>query len=358
MTMARIDTITFPTPDDMHLHVRQGEALKAVVPQTANQFARAIIMPNTTPPTTTTAMAARYLEEVLAGVSEGFAFTPLMTLYLTGATTPEMIREAKASGFIYGMKFYPAGATTNSEAGVADIRSIARVLMTMQEIDLPLLVHGETADPLVDVFAREDRFVGDYAYWLEHQFPKLRIVMEHITTRAAAEFVRKARAGIAATITPQHILANRTDMLGSGMRADFYCKPILKDEASRECLLQMATSGDPKFFLGTDSAPHPRFGLWGKAKETGCACAGCFSAHAALELYAEAFDSVGAIAMLPDFASRFGREFYGLPENQGSVTLTREEWMPPQELAFGSATLVPFRAEKPLKWRAVRHPSS
>ena len=344
-----------PTPDDMHLHVRQGEALKAVVPHTCAQFGRAIVMPNTVPPVTTAALAALYRGEILAAVPEGLTFDPLMTLYLTGVTTPEMIREAKASGIIYGVKFYPAGATTNSQAGVSDIKSVAHVLEAMQEVDLPLLVHGETADPLVDVFNREDRFVGEYSYWLRNEFPELRIVMEHITTRAAAEFVRKARAGIAATITPQHILANRNDMLGSGIKPHYYCKPILKHEDDREHLLRMATSGNPKFFLGTDSAPHPRHGEWNKAKETGCGCAGCFSAHAALELYAEAFDSVGAIAMLPDFTSRFGREFYGLPENKGSVTLTREEWMPPKEIAFGSATLVPFRAEKPLKWRAVRH---
>lgn len=356
--MERLDTITFPTGDDMHLHVRQGAALQAVVPQTARQFARAIIMPNTTPPTTTTGMAATYRAEVLAGVPEGFAFTPLMTLYLTGATTPEMIREAKDSGIIHGVKFYPAGATTNSEAGLADLQNAEAVLAMMEEVGLPLLLHGETADPLVDVFERETRFIDETLPWVIKKFPRLRFVLEHITTRRAAQFVMAAGANVVATITPQHILANRNDMLGSGVRPHYYCKPILKHEDDREHLLRVATSGNRKFFLGTDSAPHPRHGEWSKAKETGCGCAGCFSAHAALELYAEAFDSVGAIAMLPDFASRFGREFYGLPENPGFVTLTREEWMPPQELAFGSATLVPFRAEKPLKWRAVRHPSS
>ncbi len=352
--MRQINSITFPTPDDMHLHVRQGDALQAVVPYTARQFARAIIMPNTTPPVRTTEDAASYRDEILAAVPKGLPFVPLMTLYLTGDTSRGDIYHAGTSGFVFGVKFYPAGATTNSQFGVSDIRTMAPVLNAIQEAGLLLLLHGEVAGQDTDVFHREDSFVSYTLPWIVDTFPDLRIVLEHITTKTSVDFVRKARPGVAATITAHHLLANRTHMLGDGIRPHYYCKPILKKEEDRIALLEAAASGNPKFFLGTDSAPHPRHGDWSKAKETGCGCAGCFTAHASLELYAEAFDSIGMIERLPDFAARFGREFYGLPLNDGTVTLTREEWLPPQELIFGENTLVPFRAEMPLKWRATR----
>lgn len=350
-----MNSITFPVPFDAHLHLRDGNALMTTVMFTARQFACAIVMPNLAPPVTTVALAAAYRERIID--TPPYGFEPLMTLYLTGATTPGTIREAKASGFIHGVKYYPAGATTNSEAGLANIQDAATVLEVMEEVGMPLLLHGEVADPSVDVFDREAQFVDDEngLPWVVKKFPKLRMVLEHISTRRAAQFVMSASANVVATITPQHILCDRNDMLGNGIRPHHYCKPILKRREDREHLLSMATLGNPKFFLGTDSAPHPQHGAPGKAKETSCGCAGCFTAPHALELYAEAFDSVGKLDQLENFATHFGREFYGLPYVDGSVTLTREEWTLPVSYAYSGGHLVPFRQEVPLKWRAVRN---
>ena len=333
-------------PDDWHLHLRDGAALAAVLPHSAARFARAIVMPNLKPPITTTALARAYRERILAALPAGARFEPLMTLYLTDTTEPAEIVLAKASGRIFGCKLYPAGATTNSAAGVTDIRRIDAVLARMSEVALPLLVHGEVADPGVDVFDRESRFIEAVLAPLVERHPKLKVVFEHITSRAAVEFVRAARAGVGATITPQHLLLNRNDLFRGGIRPHLYCLPILKTEPDRRALLDAVAAGDPRFFLGTDSAPHAK-----ELKENACGCAGIYSAHAAIELYAEAFESIGALTRLEAFASSFGADFYGLPRNTDTIRLIKSAWEPPATYAFGESLVVPLRAGESLAWR-------
>jgi dihydroorotase len=305
-------------------------------------------MPNLQPPVTTTALALAYRERILAALPAGSSFQPLMTLYLTDRTAPEEVALARASGCVAGFKLYPAGATTNSESGVTDLRHIRRVLEQMSEHDMVLQVHGEVTGAEVDVFDREARFIDEVLLPLCVRHPGLRIVFEHITTRRAVEFVRAARAGVAATITPQHLLMNRNALFVGGIRPHLYCLPVLKTEDDREALIQAATSGDPRFFLGTDSAPHARH-----TKEAACGCAGIFSAHAAIELYAEAFDSVGRLPLLPGFASEFGADFYQLPRNPDFITLAAEPWRVPESYAFGEEALVPLRAGETVGWRMV-----
>jgi dihydroorotase len=341
-----VDTLTLRQPDDWHLHLRDGEALRAVLPHTAAQFARAIVMPNLKPPVSTTALALAYRDRILAALPAGSAFTPLMTLYLTDRTDPAEIATAKASGAVHGCKLYPAGATTNSDSGVTDIRRIDPVLEAMAAADMPLLVHGEVTQPDVDVFDRETRFIDEVLAPLRQRLPKLRIVFEHVTTKSAVEFVRSQAAGVAATLTPQHLAMNRNDLFTGGIRPHHYCLPVLKRERDRIALLDAVCAGDPRFFLGTDSAPHARH-----TKETACGCAGIYSAHAALEFYAEIFDTAGALHRLEAFASEFGPRFYGLPLNPTRVELRREPWQVPAHYPFGADTLVPLRAGEALGWR-------
>lgn len=345
-----MENLTLTQPDDWHLHLRDGAALKAVLPHTVRQFARAIVMPNLKPPVRSVADAAAYRDRILAAIPTGQQFEPLMTLYLTDNTSPEDIIAAKASEFVKAVKYYPAGATTNSDFGVTDIRKCDRVFAAMQEVDLPLLLHGEVTDKTVDVFDREKVFIEQYLIPLRARFPKLRVVLEHITTSDAVKFVLSAD-NIAATITPQHLLLNRNSIFQGGIRPHFYCLPILKREVHRQALLQAATSGNPKFFLGTDSAPHTR-----DRKETSCGCAGCYSALHALELYAEAFESVDAIDKLEAFASFHGPDFYQLPRNTGQITLTKTTWRIPDEVPFTDAGLVPLRAGENITWQMTRSP--
>jgi dihydroorotase len=344
MTEAR--RLQLRRPDDWHLHLRDGAALAAVLPFTAARFARAIVMPNLAPPITTTAQALAYRARILAALPAGSGFQPLMTLYLTDHTSAAEIERAHASGAIFGCKLYPAGATTHSDAGVTDIARIAPALQAMSTLDLPLLVHGEVTDREVDVFEREARFIDRVLAPLAERWPALRIVFEHVSTRAAVEFVRSARPGIAATVTPQHLLHNRNAMFSGGLRPHLYCLPVLKTEADRRALLDVLADGDRRFFLGTDSAPHAR-----AAKETACGCAGIFSAHAAIELYAEIFDAEGMLERLQGFASEYGPDFYRLPRNSDEVTLLREPWSPPASYPFGDGELVPLRAGEPIAWR-------
>jgi dihydroorotase len=339
-------TLRLRRPDDWHLHLRDGAALRAVLPFSAGRFARAIVMPNLKPAVTTTALALAYRERILAALPAGAAFEPLMTLYLTDRTPPAEIERAHASGHIYGCKLYPAGATTHSDAGVTDVRCIEAVLERMAAVDLPLLVHGEVTDPAVDVFDREARFIDRVLAPLVLRHPRLRVVLEHVTTRTAVEFVRSARSGVAATITPQHLLLNRNALFTGGIRPHHYCLPVLKREADRRALLDAVGAGDARFFLGTDSAPHTRH-----AKESACGCAGIFSAHGALELYAEAFEQAGMLPRLDAFAAEFGADFYRLPRNAGHITLIREPWTPPASYAFGDGELVPLRAGETIQWR-------
>jgi len=340
-----MDTLTLTRPDDWHLHVRDGAAMQAVIPHSARQFARAIIMPNLRPPVTTTEQALAYRTRILAAVPAGMQFQPLMTLYLTDNTPPVEIDRAKASGQVVACKLYPAGATTHSDAGVTDIRKVYPVLDAMQAQGLLLLVHGEVTDPAVDIFDREAVFIERVLIPIVNDFPALKIVLEHITTQDAADYVREAPATVAATLTAHHLLYNRNAIFQGGIRPHYYCLPILKRERHRQALLQAATSGHPKFFLGTDSAPHPQQG-----KEAACGCAGCYTAHAALELYAEAFDAVGALERLEAFASFHGPDFYGLPRNTGTVTLRRQATIVPEQLPFGEDSLVPLRAGEALVW--------
>ncbi len=339
-------SITITRPDDWHLHVRDGAVLADVLPHTARQFARAIIMPNLKPPVTTTAQAGAYRERILAALPEGAQFEPLMTLYLTDNTPADEVRRAKDSGFIHALKLYPAGATTNSDAGVTDLTKCYKTLEVMQEVGLPLLVHGEVTDPAVDVFDREAVFIERVMQPLRQALPELKVVFEHITTRDAAEYVAAADRFVGATITAHHLLYNRNEIFKGGIRPHYYCLPILKREVHRQALVAAATSGSDKFFLGTDSAPHPK-GL----KEHACGCAGCYTALHALELYAQAFDAAGALDKLEAFASFNGPAFYGLPRNAGSVTLKRENWTLPTELPFGEASLVPLNAGETLGWK-------
>lgn len=339
-------TLTIRRPDDLHLHLRDGEAMRAVLPFTASRFARALIMPNLRPPVTTTEHALAYRQRILDALTAGDSFEPLMTLYLTDRTDPAEVDRAKASGCVVGFKLYPAGATTHSDAGVTDIRRVDAVLSRMEERDLVLQVHGEVTEADVDVFDREARFIDEVLAPLAARFPRLRIVFEHITTRAAAQFVLGSRPGIAATLTPQHLLMNRNALFAGGIRPHHYCLPVLKSQADREALLGVVASGDPRFFLGTDSAPHAR-----GAKEAACGCAGIFSAHGAIELYAEAFESVGALDRLQAFASEHGADFYRLPRNEGRLALVREPWEVPRSYPFGADRIVPLRAGEHIAWR-------
>jgi dihydroorotase len=341
-----MDSLTLRQPDDWHLHLRDGAALASVVPHTAAQFARAIVMPNLKPAVTTTAMAAAYRARILAALPAGARFEPLMTLYLTDRTDPAEIRAAKASGIVQGCKLYPAGATTNSDAGVTDIRNIDAVLEAMAEHGLPLLVHGEVTHPEIDVFDREAVFIDEVMAPLRQRLPGLRIVFEHVTTAAAVAFVRGEARGMAATITPQHLLLNRNALFQGGIRPHHYCLPVLKRERDRVALLDAVVAGDARFFLGTDSAPHSR-----GSKEAACGCAGVYSAHAALEFYAEAFEDAGALHRLEAFAGEFGPRFYGLPLNAGTVTLRRGEWPVPESYPFAGETIVPLRAGGAMRWR-------
>jgi dihydroorotase len=336
-------------PDDWHLHLRDGDALKAVLPHTARQFARAIVMPNLKPPVTTVALAAAYRDRILAALPAGVAFEPLMTLYLTDNTSAEDVRAAVASGFVKAVKLYPAGATTNSDAGVTDLLRCAAALAEMEKLGLPLLVHGEVTDPAIDLFDREAVFIEQVLSPLLRRHPGLRVVMEHITTKDAAEFVAAAGVNVAATITAHHLLYNRNAIFQGGVRPHWYCLPVLKREIHREALVAAATSGNPKFFLGTDSAPHAR-----GAKEAACGCAGCYTANAAMELYAEAFDAVGALDRLEGFASFFGPDYYRLPRNAGTITLEKRPQTLPEAYDYlADDTLVPLRAGETLAWTFV-----
>jgi dihydroorotase len=345
--------LTITRPDDWHLHLRDGAAMADVLPYTARQFARAIVMPNLRPPVTTVAQAAGYRERILAALPAGLAFEPLMTLYLTDNTAPEEIRRAKESGIVHGVKLYPAGATTNSESGVTDLARCARTLEAMQAVDLPLLVHGEVTHAEVDVFDREARFIDEVLEPLRRDFPALRVVFEHITTRQAVDYVMQAKGRIAATITAHHLRYNRNALFvtpegRAGVRPHFYCLPVLKREPHRQALLAAATSGNPRFFLGTDSAPHPK-----ADKESACGCAGCFTAAAALELYAAAFEAAAALDKLEAFAAFNGADFYGLPRNRGTVTLEKRPWTVPAELKLGDGVVVPLAAGETLAWRVT-----
>ncbi len=343
-----MNKLTITRPDDWHLHLRDGEALKAVLPDTARRFGRAIVMPNLRPPVTTTDLAAAYRERVLAALPAGMQFEPLMTLYLTDNTSAEEIARAKASGFVHGVKLYPAGATTNSDSGVSSLGKCAAALAAMEKHGVPLLVHAEVTDADVDVFDREKVFIDRHMIPLVKDFPGLKVVFEHITTRDAAEFVTGAPAHIGATITAHHLLMNRNAMFTGGIRPHHYCLPVLKHEEHRKALVAAAVSGSPKFFLGTDSAPHAK-----SAKEAACGCAGMYTAHAAIELYAEAFDQAGALDRLEAFSSFYGADFYGLPRNSGQITLSRESWTVPDSLPFGSDVLVPLRAGQSVAWKLI-----
>lgn len=335
-------------PDDWHLHLRDGAAMASVVPHTARRFARAIVMPNLKRPITDTAQAAAYRDRILGALPMGQEFEPLMTLYLTDNLSPTEIAVAKESECVHAAKLYPAGATTNSESGVTRLDRIYPVLEAMQRLDLPLLVHGEATAADVDVFDREKRFIEEALIPLARKFPELRIVLEHITTADAVAFVLASPSNLAATITPHHLLFNRNAMLAGGIRPHFYCLPVLKRERHRQALIEAATSANPKFFLGTDSAPHPREG-----KETVCGCAGIYSAHAAIELYAEIFEQAGALDKLEGFASRFGPDFYRMSRNKDRVKLIRDTWTVPDSYEFGTSRLVPLRAGETVAWRLI-----
>jgi dihydroorotase len=340
--------LTIIRPDDWHLHLRDGEHLRAVLSHTAARFARAIVMPNLRPPVTTTAAAVAYRDRVLASLPAGARFDPLMTLYLTDNTEAEEIARARASGAVHAVKYYPAGATTNSDSGVTDLARCYRVLEAMSAHAMPLLVHGEVTDADVDVFDRERVFIERVLAPLARRFPGLKIVLEHITTREAADFVREAPANIAATVTAHHLLLNRNALFTGGIRPHHYCLPVIKRERHREALVAAATSGNPKFFLGTDSAPHAKH-----TKEAACGCAGVYTAHAGIELYAEVFEAAGALERLEGFASRFGAEFYGLPLNTTKLTLEKRVLAIPEVFPYGGDELVPFRSGSAVAWRAV-----
>jgi len=338
--------VSIQRPDDWHLHLRDGAAMAAVVGFTAARFARAIVMPNLKPAITTTMLAHAYRQRILAARPVGSAFEPLMTLYLTDDTSPDEIDRAKAAGFVHGVKLYPAGANTHSAEGVTDIGRVDTVLERMQQLGMPLLVHGELPDAKIDVFDREAQFIDAVLAPLARRHPQLKIVFEHITTRRAVDFVHTSRPGIGATITPQHLLHNRNAIFSGGIRPHYYCLPILKREEDRLALLEAATSGSPRFFLGTDSAPHER-----ATKESACGCAGVFTAHAAIELYAEAFDAAGRLDRLEGFASHFGADFYGLPRNAERIGLVKEAWIAPVSYAFGDGALIPYRAGAAIGWQ-------
>lgn len=346
-----VQALTIRRPDDWHLHLRDGAALAAVVGHSARHFGRAIVMPNLRPPVLTTADALAYRRRILAALPPGSSFEPLMTLYLTENTTAAELRAARASGVVIAVKLYPAGATTNSAAGVRELMgpAILRVLGAMEELGMPLLVHGEVTDPAVDIFDREAAFIDRVLTPLVDRFPGLKVVLEHVTTADGVDFVLAQGSGrVAATITAHHLLLNRNALLVGGVHPHYYCLPVLKRERHRQALVAAATSGDPRFFLGTDSAPHAR-----GAKENACGCAGCYTAHAGIELYAEAFDAAGALAKLEGFASCHGPDFYGLRRNPGTITLARRGWSVPETYPFGAETVVPFRAGAEIGWSVV-----
>jgi len=339
------NSITITRPDDWHLHLRDGATMASVLPHTARQFARAIVMPNLKPPVTTAAQALAYRDRILAALPPGMAFEPLMTLYLTDNTAPEEILRARESGLIHAVKLYPAGATTNSDAGVTDLRKCYRALEAMQQVGMPLLVHGEVTDPETDIFDREAVFIDRVMTPLRSDMPELKVVFEHITTQDAAQYVQEAGKHTAATITAHHLLYNRNEIFKGGIRPHYYCLPVLKRETHRKALVQAAISGSGKFFLGTDSAPHAR-----NTKEHACGCAGCYTALHAMELYAQAFDQANALDKLEGFASLHGPDFYGLPRNQGTITLVRQSWTLPSELPMGESTVVPLNAGETMAW--------
>jgi dihydroorotase len=341
-----MDTLTLTRPDDWHLHLRDGAAMAAVLPDTARRFGRAIVMPNLKPPVRVVADAAAYRARILAVLPAGLDFEPLMTLYLTDQTTPADIAEARASGFVHAVKYYPAGATTNADSGVTAVERAYPAIEAMAELGLPLLVHGEATDPMVDVFDREAVFIDRVLTPLLARFPTLKLVLEHITTAQGIDFVRAQGDNVAGTLTAHHLLYNRNALFQGGIRPHYYCLPILKRERHRRALLDAAISGDRKFFLGTDSAPHAR-----GAKECACGCAGIYSAHAGIELYAEAFEAAGALDRLEAFASWHGPDFYGLARNSASITLEKQPWTAPAELAFGAERLIPLRAGESIAWR-------
>ncbi len=342
-----MDTLNITRPDDWHLHLRDDAALAAVVGDTARRFARAIVMPNLKPPVTTVAQAAAYRARILAAVPAGMRFEPLMTLYLTDNMPATEIDAAKASGFVHAVKLYPAGATTNSDAGVSNLKKCAATLARMEQLGVPLLVHGEVTDPAVDVFDREAVFIDTVLLPLLRDFPSLRLVLEHITTKDGIDFVMAQGNQVAGTLTAHHLLLNRNAIFAGGIRPHHYCLPVLKRETHRQALLAAAVSGSPKFFLGTDSAPHAK-----STKEAPCGCAGCYTAHAGIELYAEAFDAAGALDKLEGFASHFGADYYGLPRNAERITLARSAWQVPTQLAYvGGDPLVPLRAGESIAWR-------
>ncbi|WP_439859239.1 dihydroorotase [Pseudomonas sp. MBLB4136] len=342
------DRLTLLRPDDWHIHLRDGAVLPHTVADVARTFARAIIMPNLVPPVRNAAEAEGYRQRILDARPAGSGFEPLMTLYLTDNTSPEDVRQAKASGFVHGAKLYPAGATTNSDSGVTSIDKIFPALEAMAEIGLPLLVHGEVTRSEIDVFDREKAFIDEHLTRVVERFPGLKVVFEHITTRDAVQFVNAASANVGATITAHHLLYNRNHMLVGGIRPHFYCLPILKRNVHQEALLDAATGGSRKFFLGTDSAPHAKH-----AKESACGCAGCYTAYAAIELYAEAFEQRNALDKLQGFASEHGPDFYDLPRNSETITLVRQDWQVPASLPFGEQSVIPLRAGEPLRWRVL-----
>lgn len=339
-------SITLTRPDDWHLHLRDGAVLASVLPHTARQFARAIIMPNLRPPVTSTEHAIAYRERIMAALPSSMKFEPLMTLYLTDNTQPDEIHRAKESGVVHAVKLYPAGATTNSDAGVTDLKKCYRTLEAMQAVGMPLLVHGEVTDPAIDIFDREAVFIERIMQPLRQDMPELKVVFEHITTKQAAQYVSESSGAIAATITAHHLLYNRNEIFKGGIRPHFYCLPVLKREEHRQALVKAATSGSGKFFLGTDSAPHPK-GM----KEHACGCAGCYTALHAMELYAEAFDRANALDKLEAFASIDGPAFYGLPRNAESVTLIRETWTIPDELPMADTSVVPLNGGETINWK-------
>jgi dihydroorotase len=342
--------LTLTRPDDWHLHLRDGEMLAAVLPDTARRFARAMVMPNLDPPVRTVDEARAYRERILAALPAGLSFEPLMTLYLTDHTSPEEIVRARESGFVYGVgEAFLAGATTNAQWGVSDFARCDAVFAAMEETGLPLLLHGEVTDPAVDVFDREAVFIERHLIPIVARFPRLKVVLEHITTRQAVEFVGAAGPNVAATITAHHLLLNRNALFAGGIRSHAYCLPVLKREEHRRALVAAATSGNPKFFLGTDSAPHAR-----RTKESACGCAGIYTAHAALELYAEVFEQAGALDKLEAFASFHGPDFYGLPRNRDRVTLVKQAWPVPLEIGLGGDALVPLRAGETVRWRLTQ----
>ncbi|MDC0575780.1 dihydroorotase [Nitrosomonadaceae bacterium] len=345
-----MNTITFTRPDDMHLHLRDGEQMQAVLPDTVKRFARAIVMPNLQSPVITTELALAYSSRISSALTAniGMKFEPLMTLYLTDNTKFSEIKKAKASGIIHGVKFYPAGTTTNSDTGVTDIAKCFPVLEAMEQENIALLVHGEINDPKIDIFDKEKYFIDRVLVTIAQHFPNLRIVFEHITTKEAVEFVKEASENIGATITAHHLLLNRNAILQGGIHPHYYCLPVLKREIHRLALIEAAVSGDPKFFLGTDSAPHSK-----STKESDCGCAGIYSSHAAIELYAEIFEQADALEKLEGFASFFGADFYGLPRNRESITLTKESWNVPMEFEFAGETLVPLRAGRSMIWKIL-----